>query len=819
MTRHHSSISDRVVKKGASVNQRMLSWSIEEIKHGQLWPISIALTLIIACVFALSALGERMEQVITKQGRDALTADLVYSSSNPVPDVLLDTVNNSDLRSASRIGFSSMAFSDNDMQLVQVKAVDSRYPLVGTLQLRGAKGSVSHVKPGELWLDERLFSLLEVTQGDVVTVGDADLTISGAIVQEPGLNFNPFRQMPAVYIHRSDIEKTGAMRPGGRVRYNLYLAGDESSLVQAKQSVKLTPSDRWRDQESTSRRNDMFEKTQQYLSLTVAIVIIMAAITLVLTSQHYVSGRRQTIAMLKSMGANRAWLARWLLIQVSLLFAVGVVFGVLGGIGLEYLLRLPLVDLLPDPLPGYSGGPALTSIFSCLLIGIPALGIPLINLLETSALNVMQKGKSHQSAWLFGLILVPLVPLLVVYWNNAFVWIVLAGMVGMLSFLAVLSMVIIRLINRFATSAPMKLAIRRISRSPLTSGIQFSALSLSLMLLAIIWLVRTDLLNDWQRVIPADAPNVFSINIAPYEIDAYMQALDKNQLLRSQAYPMIRGRLTSINGTGVQSLFDNPREIDPLSRELNLTYGETVPERNTIVKGHWTKSHGVSVEEGVAEELGLKVGDRLGFTINSTQVSATVNSVRHVEWREMRPNFYFQFTPDVLSALPGTWLVSFRVEDDTRSILRQLSRDFPTVSQLDVRMMGDKIQTLLGQIIWSVTVLAALGVVAGLLLIFTLLRLSLSQRQEEIRLYRTLGASKKSITRTIWSEYGVMALTAGVIASAGAELSVAGMMSIGFDLSWSLHPWMWGLLPLLAFTILLVALSSLIGQLLYPVRS
>jgi putative ABC transport system permease protein len=134
-------------------------------------------------------------------------------------------------------------------------------------------------------------------------------------------------------------------------------------------------------------------------------------------------------------------------------------------------------------------------------------------------------------------------------------------------------------------------------------------------------------------------------------------------------------------------------------------------------------------------------------------------------------------------------------------------------------MMGDKIQTLLGQIIWSVTVLAALGVVAGLLLIFTLLRLSLSQRQEEIRLYRTLGASKKSITRTIWSEYGVMALTAGVIASAGAELSVAGMMSIGFDLSWSLHPWMWGLLPLLAFTILLVALSSLIGQLLYPVRS
>jgi putative ABC transport system permease protein len=139
-----------------------------------------------------------------------------------------------------------------------------------------------------------------------------------------------------------------------------------------------------------------------------------------------------------------------------------------------------------------------------------------------------------------------------------------------------------------------------------------------------------------------------------------------------------------------------------------------------------------------------------------------------------------------------------RVNDDQHNFLSQLSRNYPTVSILDIRSMGNKIQALLGQIVWSITVLAALGVVAGLLLIFTLLRLSLSQRQDEIRLYRTLGASKKRITSTIWSEYGLMALVAGLVASAGAEISVASVMHWGFDLPAKLHSlslrllsWVW----------------------------
>ncbi|MCG9690780.1 ABC transporter permease [Vibrio sp. Isolate22] len=802
------------------LNKRLFSWSIEEIRHGQLWPVSIALTLIIACVFALSALAERMEQVIVKQGKDALTADSVFISANPIPQPLLDTAQLEQLESSQLTRFSTMAFSDNSMQLVTVKAVESNYPLRGEMVLEGAdNASSNHVKPGELWLDERIFAQLEVEIGDNVTIGDADLTITGRITQEPGLSFNPFQQMPAVLIHNDDIDATGAIQPGSRVSFRLFLNGDDAKLKAAQDSIELTPSDRWRTQDSASRTNDMFESTTQYLSLTVAIVVIMAATTLVLTCQHYVASRRKTIAMLKSLGASKPWIIKWLSVQVSLLVVIGAVLGIAIGIGLEFLLRIPLGDLLPSPLPSYGIEPAILAIVSSILIGVPALGIPLLGLVNTSAISVIQSSHKVQDSYKkFALLLVPIIPMMLMYGDNLLVWIVLAGIVGLFLILALVSTVVLRLFSKLPTSTSMRLAISRINRTPFATGIQFGSLALSLMLLSIIWLVRSDLLSDWQQTLPEDAPNAFALNIASYEKDSYLATIDQNQVERTQAFPIIRGRLTTINGVEASEYSDTSERTDALSREINFTWGESLPEYNEVLEGNWTQEQGVSVESDVAEQLGLNIGDELVFTINSQNVSAKVNSIRKVEWREMKPNFYFIFTPDVLSSIPSTWLVSFRLEDQHNSMLSELSRNHPTVSLMDIRVMGSKIQELLKQIVWSITVLAALGVVAGLLLIFTLLRLSLSQRQQEIRLYRTLGASKKRILNTIWCEYGLMALVAGSIAALGSEMSVAGVMNFGFELEPSLHPILWVALPVLTFITLAAVVNSLIKRLLAPLN-
>ncbi|MFA0000389.1 ABC transporter permease [Vibrio lentus] len=802
------------------LNKRLFSWSIEEIRHGQLWPVSIALTLIIACVFALSALAERMEQVIVKQGKDALTADSVFVSANPIPQPLLDLTQVEQLESSQLTRFSTMAFSDNSMQLVTVKAVESNYPLRGEMILEGANNAASnHVEPGELWLDERIFAQLEVEIGDNVTIGDADLTITGRIAQEPGLSFNPFQQMPAVLIHNNDVEATGAIQPGSRVSFRLFLNGDESKLKAAQDSIELTPSDRWRTQDSASRTNDMFESTTQYLSLTVAIVVIMAATTLVLTCQHYVASRRKTIAMLKSLGASKQWIIKWLFVQVSLLVVIGAVLGIAIGIGLEFLLRIPLGDLLPTPLPSYGAEPAILAIVSSILIGVPALGIPLIGLVNTSAISVIQSNHQLRESYKkYLLLLVPIIPMLLMYGDNLLVWIVLAGIACLFLVLAVVSNVVLRLFGKLPTSTSMRLALSRINRTPFATGIQFGSLALSLMLLSIIWLVRSDLLSDWQQTLPENAPNAFALNIASYEKDDYLATIDANNVERTQAFPIIRGRLTTINGVEANEYSDTSEGTDALSREINFTWGDALPVYNEVLEGAWTQEKGVSVESEVSEQLGLEIGDKLTFTINSQSVVANVNSIRKVEWREMKPNFYFIFTPDVLSSIPSTWLVSFRLEEQHNQMLNDLSRNHPTVSLMDIRKMGSKIQELLKQIVWSITVLAALGVVAGLLLIFTLLRLSLSQRQQEIRLYRTLGASKKRILNTIWCEYGLMALVAGSIAALGSEMSVAGVMNFGFELEPSLHPMLWIVLPVLTFITLAAVVNSLIKRLLAPVN-
>ncbi|MDK9760819.1 ABC transporter permease [Vibrio sp. D420a] len=801
------------------LNKRLFSWSIEEIRHGQLWPVSIALTLIIACVFALSALAERMEQVIVKQGKDALTADSVFISANPLPEPLLELVADKNLDKSELTRFSTMAFSDNGMQLVTVKAVESNYPLRGEMLLESADAQQTNVKPGELWLDERIFSQLEVNIGDNVTIGDADLTITGRITQEPGLSFNPFQQMPAVLIHNSDIDATGAIQPGSRVSFRLFLNGEDSDLQAIQDSVELTPSDRWRNQDSASRTNEMFDKTTQYLSLTVAIVVIMAATTLVLTCQHYVASRQKTIAMLKSLGASKQWVIHWLSIQVLMLMVIGVVFGIAIGIGLEFLLRIPLGDLLPNPLPSYGYQPILLSVLTSVLIGVPALGIPLLGLVNTSAISVIQsshQGQNSNKRYL--LLLVPVVPMLLMYGNNLLVWIVLGGIVALFAVLALVSILVLRLIGKLRVSTAMRLAISRINRTPVATGIQFGALSLSLMLLSIIWLVRSDLLSDWQQTLPENAPNAFALNIADYEKEAYLEAIDANNVERTQAFPIIRGRLTTINGVEAGEYSENAGDTDALSREINFTWGESLPEYNEVVAGQWTSESGVSVESEVADQLGLKIGDELSFTINSQRFDAKVNTIREVEWREMKPNFYFIFTPDVLSSIPSTWLVSFRLQEQHDEMLSQLSRNHPTVSLMDIRKMGSKIQELLKQIVWSITVLAGLGVVAGLLLIFTLLRLSLSQRQQEIRLYRTLGASKSRILNTIWCEYGIMALVAGSIAALGAELSVASLMTFGFELPVTLHPVLWIVLPVITFITLAAVVNSLIKRLLAPMK-
>ncbi|WP_297481992.1 FtsX-like permease family protein [uncultured Photobacterium sp.] len=822
----------------------IVRWAWREIRQGQLWLVTLALSLIIACVFALSALVSRVEAIIVDQGRSALTADSVLVSSQPIDLSQLKALSTDAVKVAQQIRFGTMAFSDNGMQLVSVKAVDSGFPLRGELNLQSADTALleHHVKPQQLWLTERLFSLLNVKIGDVLMLGDAELKISGRITQDPELSFNPFSQMPTVFIHQQDIEAVGGVQPGSRISYRYYFSGSNQVLDDIRQQLILTPSQRWLTENDAGRSGDFIERARQYLSLTLVLVVLMAAATLVLTCQHYAATRKTAVAMMKSLGATQGFLWRWLLTQIGLVFVVAIIIGLTLGLGLEWLLRYPLQNLLPDQLPAMGIAPFAISLLLALLIALPALGIPLSRLVQTSAINSVQVSTiaptSSRLAWL--LLLPPVLAAIVWIGTNFLVWLTLLGIVGLLLVLAGIGVTAIALLQRVKLGAAYRLALSRVNRSKNKTATQLVALTCSLMLLAVIGLLRNELLADWQNTLPANAPNVFALNIAPEQQQSYLADLDKANLTRSQGYPVTRGRLVAINdqrfyATSNKTATDQAENnteinnelnrkadddsVDPaLRRELNFTWAKELPSHNVVTKGQWDKADGVSVESGIAKRLNIQLGDKLVFTVGGLEFNATVNSIRHVEWRNMKPNFYFIFTPDVLQSFPATGLVSFRVGEQQNGLLNTLASKYPTVSVLDLRMMATRIQGLLAQVSWSLAVLAGLGIVSGLLLIMTLLRLSISERQTEIQLYRTLGASRKRIAATLWFEYGIIAVLAGVIAAIGAELVVGLLVVKGFELPFSLHPMIWVGLPVLAIVLVYFVSQSQIKKLLLPLR-
>ncbi len=794
----------------------VLRWSLREIYHGQLWPVFAALTLIVACVVALSALALRVEGVMTNHSRAMLAADLVFHSDTPAPPLLLESAHQLNLNSSIQTRFQTMAFSDEEMQLVSVQAVQLNYPLRGELILADENQAVhEQVQPGELWLSERLFSLLSVAVGDQLDIGDAQFVISGKVVEQPELSFNPFRALPNVFIHQDDLTRTGALQVGSRVQYRTFFSGEESDLARLQENYTLQPSQRWRSENAQGRSADLIVKAKQYLSLTIVMVILMAAVTLVLTCLHYADSRTEMVAMLKSMGASKTWLSAWLLTQIGVIFISSLLLGSLFGFILEILLRLPLTDVLPAELPSYGYLPFLLAASVALLIALPSLGIPLLRLLDTPAIAVLQGKKSLSSSKGRWLVIFPIAAFILYYGNNTLVWMIFGALITLFLLLALCSYGLLYLLHQRQWNAAMTLALSRIRRSPKQSMMQLAALSGSLMLVAIIWLLRHDLLGDWQQTMPVDAPNVFAINIAPTEYRDYLQLLDDNNVARSAAYPIVRGRLTQINGVDIkQAVRQEQQNFNVLKREINFTWAEQLPSYNEVVAGQWSVKNGVSIEQSVAQNLDINLGDKLTFTVNSQTIMASVNAIRTVQWQSMKPNFYFIFTPDILHDLPATWLLSFHIGEQQNTLLNQLGRDYPTVSLLNFRVIGEKIQSLLAQISWSLTVLAALGVISGILLIFTLLRLSLQQRSQEVLLYRTLGASRKYIRQTLLSEYGLMALSAGVIAALGAEIVIYSLMKWGFQLTPSLHLSLWFAVPAIAVMIVFISLSRVIRKLL-----
>ena len=771
-------------------------WFWREWRSPSLLIVWLALSLAVACVLALGSIGDRMEKGLSQQSREFMAGDRTLRSSREVPAEWIDEARRLGLTVGEQLSFATMTFAGDTPQLADVKAVDDTYPLYGQLETQppGLKPQA-----GSVLLAPRLMALLNLKIGDTLDVGDATLRIAGEVIQEPDAGFNPFQMAPRLMMNTADVAKTGAVQPGSRVSWRYKYAGTPQQLADYEKWLlpKLGPEHRWIGlQQDDSALGKSLERSQQFLLLSALLTLLLAVAAVAVAMSHYCRSRYDLVAILKTLGAGRAQLRKLIVGQWLLLLALAAVAGGAMGAGLEQILLLMLKPVLPAALPPASGWPWLWAIGAMVVISLLVGLRPYRLLLATLPLRVLRQD-IVANVWplKFYIPLVCAVVVLLLAWlmgGSPLLWAVLAGAVVLALLCGVLGWGLLWMLKRLTLKAlPLRLAVNRLLRQPWSTLSQLAAFSLSFMLLALLLVLRGDLLDRWQQQLPPESPNYFLINIAPEQVAAVKTFLAGHHVTATEFYPIVRARLTQINGQAAESNKD-----EALNRELNLTWRSERPDHNPLVAGSWPPKAGeVSIEEGLAQRLAIKTGDSVTFTGDTQEFSATVTSVRKVDWESLRPNFFFIFPPNALDEQPQSWLTSFRW-DNGNTLLTQLNREFPTVSLLDIGAILRQVGQVLTQVSRALEVMVVLVTACGILLLLAQVQVGMRQRYQELVVWRTLGAGKSLLRTTLWAEFALLGVVSGIVAAIGAEVALAMLQTKVFDFPWSPDWRLWVMLPL-----------------------
>ncbi|HFP9395079.1 TPA: putative ABC transporter permease subunit YbbP [Raoultella ornithinolytica] len=771
-------------------------WFWREWRSPSLLIVWLALSLAVACVLALGSIGDRMEKGLSQQSREFMAGDRTLRSSREVPAEWIDEARRLGLTVGEQLSFATMTFAGDTPQLADVKAVDDTYPLYGQLETQP-----SGLKPqaGSVLLAPRLMALLNLKIGDTLDVGDATLRIAGEVIQEPDAGFNPFQMAPRLMMNTADVAKTGAVQPGSRVSWRYKYAGTPQQLADYEKWLlpKLGPEHRWIGlQQDDSALGKSLERSQQFLLLSALLTLLLAVAAVAVAMSHYCRSRYDLVAILKTLGAGRAQLRKLIVGQWLLLLALAAVAGGAMGAGLEQILLLMLKPVLPAALPPASGWPWLWAIGAMVVISLLVGLRPYRLLLATLPLRVLRQD-IVANVWplKFYIPLVCAVVVLLLAWlmgGSPLLWAVLAGAVVLALLCGALGWGLLWMLKRLTLKAlPLRLAVNRLLRQPWSTLSQLAAFSLSFMLLALLLVLRGDLLDRWQQQLPPESPNYFLINIAPEQVAAVKTFLAGHHVTATEFYPIVRARLTQINGQAAESNKD-----EALNRELNLTWRSERPDHNPLVAGSWPPKAGeVSIEEGLAQRLAIKPGDSVTFTGDTQEFSATVTSVRKVDWESLRPNFFFIFPPNALDEQPQSWLTSFRW-DNGNTLLTQLNREFPTVSLLDIGAILRQVGQVLTQVSRALEVMVVLVTACGILLLLAQVQVGMRQRYQELVVWRTLGAGKSLLRTTLWAEFALLGVVSGIVAAIGAEVALAMLQTKVFDFPWSPDWRLWVMLPL-----------------------
>lgn len=794
-----------------------LGWRqlLRDWRAGELRLLLVAVALAVAALTSVSFFSDRLQAGLQRDASQLLGGDVVVVSDNSTPAAFADKARSLGLQGVTTVTFPTMARSDDadggESRLVGLKAVQAGYPLRGSLRTAAAAGQPDAPTRdiparGEVWVDPSLIEALGLKTGSVLWLGDKRFTIGRVLTIEPdrGAGFLGFS--PRVMLDWSDLAATGLVQPASRLLYRFAVAGEPAAAAQFLQwsetEVAQPHSHGVRIESLQSGRPEMeqtLERAQKFLNLVALLAALLSAVAVALAARTFASAHLNGAALLRVLGLAQRAIAGAYVVEFVIIGLAASLLGVALGYAMHYLFVWLMAGLLAVTLPAASGWPLVLGVGMgmtlLLAFGLP----PVLQLAQVPPLRVLRRDlgalrPASASVLLLG-VLGFAAMLLLVSGDAKLGGIAVGGFAMAIVVFGLLSAAAITLLRRMVNerTAPrwLLLATRQVAARPWFAVVQVSSLAVGLMALVLLVLLRTDLIQTWRQTTPPDAMNRFVINILPDQADAFQQRLRQAGIDKWDWYPMVRGRLIQINGKDVgPGDYSEDRAKRLVDREFNISHSDVLQEHNQIVQGQWTpgEAGGVSVEEGIAQTLGLKMGDRLLFDMGGVQHESTITSLRKVDWGSMRANFFVMYPVAQMNDVAVTYLAAYRAPD-TAGFDNGLVREFPNITNVDLRATVAQLQQVLNQVIRAVEFLFGFTLAAGLVVLFAAITATREERAREYAIMRAVGARSQLLQQVQRAELAGVGLLAGVLASVVAMAIGWALAQFVFDFAWVPRWW------------------------------
>lgn len=786
-------------------------------RSGEVKLLAVALVLAVAVVSGIAIFADRLDSTLEQQSNSFLGADLIVDSSRPFREEWQEEASRRGVQQAFEVGFASMVYANDAMHLAWVKAVDESYPLRGHIEVSDQAFSTqapervdSVPAPGEVWLEGRLLPLLGIELGDQVEVGEATFTATRVLVRQPGST--GFSMTGArLLMNLADLESTQVIQPGSRISYEWLLASNEPGQVQALREwlePELTEHEHFEDIDSSQRQlARTLDKGERFLLLAAVIGVLLAGVAIGLAARQFAARHVDQVALMKSLGAGAGQIRRVYLVQLLALAILASAVGLVLGEGIQRGVAASLQSFFSVTL----ASPGLLAYLASFVSGLVCLlffALPSLWFLpRVPPLKILRRelAVNQTQLWVQVLAALSAIFLLVVLFSRqlSLALSVMGALAAVLLVSAGLGLLLLKFSRRLSTNAGSfwRLAVANLQRQRGQSLVQMVIFSTAIMLLLTLTVVRTSLIEDWRMQLPEDAPNHFLVNIAPDEVASVQQLLDTESIARQPLYPMVRGRLTDINGEERDS-------ARGLNREANLTWTDTLADDNKITAGAWwnewqgsSELPGVSVEQGIAEQLGLELGDRLSFSIGGLTLEAEIASYRSLDWQSMHPNFFFIFEPGALDEFSPTYITSAYLPLEKKPVINDLVRADPSILVIELDRVIEQIRAVVDQVGKGVQLVLWLTLIGGGLVLIAAVTSSIDSRKQEAGLLRALGSPRKLILGSVWAEFSILGFLSGLIGVIGAEVLLWNLQYWVLDTPIRAHYLFWLLGPLLGMVI------------------